>query len=90
MIDRDKLGVLTKVGQGGQGVVYRAPKVRTRFAPWMVFKEYKASVPRSTSPEHVGPGLQETTSAASSRVISKPLIGWGSAANREATPLRIH
>jgi serine/threonine protein kinase len=42
VIERDKLGVLTKIGQGGQGVVYRAPNVKTKFAASMVYKEYKA------------------------------------------------
>ena len=42
MIQRDKLGVLTKIGQGGQGVVYGAPNVKTKFAESMVYKEYKA------------------------------------------------
>jgi serine/threonine protein kinase len=42
VIDRGKLGVLDKIGQGGQGVVYRAPNVRTKFAASMVYKEYKA------------------------------------------------
>ncbi len=42
VIERDRLGSLTKVGQGGQGVVYRAPKVQTKFATSMVYKEYKA------------------------------------------------
>ena len=41
VIPRDKLGVLTKIGQGGQGVVYRAPNVKTKFAESMVYKEYK-------------------------------------------------
>jgi serine/threonine protein kinase len=41
VIQRDKLGVLTKIGQGGQGVVYRAPNVKTKFAASMVYKEYK-------------------------------------------------
>ena len=41
VIERDRLGVLTKVGQGGQGVVYRAPNVKTKFAASMVYKEYK-------------------------------------------------
>jgi serine/threonine protein kinase len=41
VIDRAKLGALTKIGQGGQGVVYAAPKVTTKFAASMVFKEYK-------------------------------------------------
>ncbi len=43
VIERDKLGALTKIGQGGQGVVYRAPNVKTKFAASMVYKEYKAS-----------------------------------------------
>jgi serine/threonine-protein kinase len=42
VIGRDKLGVLSKIGQGGQGVVYRAPNVKTKFAASMVYKEYKA------------------------------------------------
>ncbi|MGA8546864.1 MAG: protein kinase, partial [Mycobacterium sp.] len=42
VIPRDKLGALTKIGQGGQGVVYRAPNVKTKFAASMVYKEYKA------------------------------------------------
>ncbi len=41
VIQRDQLGVLNKVGQGGQGVVYRAPNVTTKFAASMVYKEYK-------------------------------------------------
>lgn len=41
VIQRDRLGVLTKIGQGGQGVVYRAPNVTTKFAASMVYKEYK-------------------------------------------------
>ncbi len=41
VIQRDKLGVLTKIGQGGQGVVYGAPNVTTKFAASMVYKEYK-------------------------------------------------
>ena len=44
VIDRDQLGDLTKIGQGGQGVVYRAPNVKTKFAASMVYKEYKAQV----------------------------------------------
>jgi eukaryotic-like serine/threonine-protein kinase len=42
VVERDKLGVLTKIGQGGQGVVFRAPNVKTKFAASMVYKEYKA------------------------------------------------
>ena len=42
VIQREKLGALTKIGQGGQGVVYRAPNVKTKFAASMVYKEYKA------------------------------------------------
>jgi DNA-binding helix-hairpin-helix protein with protein kinase domain len=41
VIAHDDLGVLTKIGQGGQGVVYRAPNVKTKFAASMVYKEYK-------------------------------------------------
>jgi eukaryotic-like serine/threonine-protein kinase len=42
VIERGKLGELTKIGQGGQGVVYAAPKVKTKFAASMVYKEYKS------------------------------------------------
>ena len=42
MIERVKLGVLSKIGQGGQGVVFGAPNVTTKFAASMVYKEYKA------------------------------------------------
>lgn len=41
LITRGALGTLTKLGQGGQGIVYQAPKVKTTFADAMVFKEYK-------------------------------------------------
>jgi serine/threonine protein kinase len=43
VIERGRLGVLTKIGQGGQGVVYAAPNVTTKFAASMVYKEYKAA-----------------------------------------------
>ena len=41
VIERGELGALAKIGQGGQGVVYRAPNVKTKFAASMVYKEYK-------------------------------------------------
>jgi hypothetical protein len=41
VIHRDKVGMLTKIGQGGQGVVYGAPNVKTKSAASMVYKEYK-------------------------------------------------
>jgi eukaryotic-like serine/threonine-protein kinase len=41
VIERDRLGALTKIGQGGQGVVYGAPNVKIKFASSMVYKEYK-------------------------------------------------
>jgi hypothetical protein len=41
VIDRGRLGELTKIGQGVQGVVCRAPYVKTKFAVSMVYKEYK-------------------------------------------------
>ncbi len=41
VIERAKLGPRTRIGQGGQGVVYRAPNVKTKFAASMVYKEYK-------------------------------------------------
>lgn len=42
--ERSELGERTKIAQGGQGVVYHAPKVRTRFAASLVYKEYKDQV----------------------------------------------
>ncbi len=42
LIQRDELGALTEIGQGRQGVVYRAPDVQTKFAASMVYKEYRA------------------------------------------------
>ena len=39
-----QIGVLDKIGQGGQAVVYRALSVRTTFAKSMVYKEYKPGV----------------------------------------------
>jgi serine/threonine protein kinase len=44
VIEREKLGALAKIGQGGQGVVYGAPNVKTKFAASMVYKEYKPQV----------------------------------------------
>ncbi len=42
VFDRSRLGTLTKVAQGGQGVVYQAPNGRTKFSASIVYKEYKA------------------------------------------------
>jgi eukaryotic-like serine/threonine-protein kinase len=42
VIPRDKLGALTKIGHGDQGVVYGAPNVKTKFAASMIYKEYKS------------------------------------------------
>src|ERR1700721_2348059 len=44
VIEREKLGALAKIGQGGQGGVYSAPNVKTKFAASMVYKEYKPQV----------------------------------------------
>ena len=41
VIGRDRLGSLSRIGQGGQDVIYRAPNVKTKFAASMVYKEYK-------------------------------------------------
>jgi serine/threonine protein kinase len=43
IIERGRLGTLTKIGQGGQGVVYQAPNAKTQFADSMVYKEYKTT-----------------------------------------------
>ena len=40
-IQLGSMGALHKIGQGGQGVVYKAPNVKTVFSRTMVFKEYK-------------------------------------------------
>lgn len=42
VVPRAKLGGLTKIDQGGQGVVYGAPTVNTKFADSMVYTEYRA------------------------------------------------
>ena len=49
VIARDALGTLTKLGHGGQGIVYQAPKAKTKFADAMVFKEYKAQARANVS-----------------------------------------
>lgn len=71
VIPSDKLDVLTKIGQGGQAVVYGAPNVKTKFAASMVYKEYKtqarsdvdftalAAMPRSTREEAEQDALAE-------------------------------
>ncbi|MBS9535762.1 LppP/LprE family lipoprotein [Mycobacterium sp. M1] len=38
------MGDLTKIGQGGQGTIYRAPGVKTDFTDAMVYKEYKSQI----------------------------------------------
>ena len=40
-IEHTRLGDLTKIGKGGQGVVYHAPNLRSAFAPSLVYKQYK-------------------------------------------------
>jgi len=40
VVDVEQLGELTKVGRGGQGIVYRTAKGGTRFAPTIVYKKY--------------------------------------------------
>jgi serine/threonine protein kinase len=64
VIDRDKLGVLSKIGQGGQGVVYGAPNVKTTFAASMVYKEYK--------PQALG-GIDFTALAAMPALVEESL-----------------
>lgn len=51
---RSQLGVLARLGQGGQGVVFRAPLARTTFAKSMVYKEYKPTVLASVSVDALG------------------------------------
>jgi len=46
---RSQLGALLKLGQGGQGIVFRAPLARTTYAKAMVYKEYKPVVLASLS-----------------------------------------
>ena len=43
-VDVGKLGVLTRVGDGGQGIVYAAPGIRMQYASSLVYKEYKPTV----------------------------------------------
>lgn len=51
IIDEEKLGALKRIGQGGQGVVYQAPKAHTDFAPTMVYKKYKPDTLSTLNPE---------------------------------------
>jgi hypothetical protein len=51
VIDEERLGDLRKIGQGGQGVVYEAPKAHTDFAPTMVYKKYKAETLSTLNPD---------------------------------------
>jgi hypothetical protein len=51
VIDEEKLGTLKKIGQGGQGLVYEAPKAHTDFAPTMVYKKYKADTLSTLNPD---------------------------------------
>jgi eukaryotic-like serine/threonine-protein kinase len=44
VLERSQIGTLTRIAQGGQGVVYTAPSVRTPFTTSMVYKEYKSHV----------------------------------------------
>jgi hypothetical protein len=37
VVEHDKLGALTTIGQGSQGWVYAAPDVKTKFAASMVY-----------------------------------------------------
>ena len=39
-IELSSIGTLDKISQGGQGVVYKAPNVKTQFSRSMVFKQY--------------------------------------------------
>lgn len=43
-IERSRIGKLSKISQGGQGVVFHAPSVTSRYAASMVYKEYKPNV----------------------------------------------
>ncbi len=43
VIDESKLGPLSRIGQGGQGIVFKAPNGRTKFTTSIVYKQYKAA-----------------------------------------------
>ena len=43
-LDRARLGSITRLGVGGQGVVYAAPSLRMQYASALVYKEYKTLV----------------------------------------------
>ena len=43
VLQLEQLGSLTRIARGGQGVVYRTQKGRTKFAASIVYKEYKAA-----------------------------------------------
>lgn len=40
-VDVSQIGALDKLGQGGQGIVYRAPSVHSTYARSMVYKAYR-------------------------------------------------
>ena len=46
-LDLVRLGSLTRVGSGGQGVVFAAPGLRMQYASSLVFKQYKPDVARA-------------------------------------------
>ena len=64
MINHDQLGQLTRIGRGGQAVVYLAEKGRTSFAASIVYKEYKAATL---------PGVDFTALAAMSTLVENKL-----------------
>jgi hypothetical protein len=39
VIDHPRLGELTQIGKGGQGIVYRTANLKTAFAPHLVYKQ---------------------------------------------------
>jgi serine/threonine protein kinase len=43
-IERSRLGTITRIGVGGQGVVHAAPALRMQYASALVYKEYKPQV----------------------------------------------
>ena len=63
-IDRAQLGALTRIGRGGQAMVFLAERGKTSFAPSIVYKEYKAATL---------PGVDFAALAAMSALVEKEL-----------------
>jgi len=66
-IEHTQLGELTRIGKGGQGTVFRAPNIHSKFAPELVYKQYK---PKTLA--EVDVGALAALPALLSEVLSEP------------------